>query len=46
MTDSPGSAVVRPNLDRLPLGVGPASASHGTESSFIAFRNFRLTTRK
>jgi hypothetical protein len=42
----PGSPVERADLDGLPLQVGLYHASYGSESSYIAFRNFRLTTRK
>lgn len=45
-TEMPGSPVERPDMDGLPLQVGPFHASYGAGSSFISFRSFRLITRR
>ncbi|MHB1306196.1 MAG: family 43 glycosylhydrolase [Limisphaerales bacterium] len=42
----PGSPVVREDLAGLPLQVGLYHASYGSESSFVTFRDFQLTTRQ
>jgi hypothetical protein len=44
--DMPGSPVERKDMAGLPLQVGLYHASYGAESSFVSFRDFRLTTRK
>ena len=44
--EMPGSPVERPDLAGLPLQVGLYHASYGGDSSFIAFDDFRLTTRR
>jgi hypothetical protein len=42
----PGSPVVREDMKDLPLQVGLYHASYGGDPSHVAFRRFRLTTRK
>ncbi len=44
--DMPGSPVEREDLAGLPLQVGLYHASYGGDSSFVAFREFRLVRRK
>ncbi|MHB8861341.1 MAG: family 43 glycosylhydrolase [Pirellulaceae bacterium] len=41
-SDMPGSPVERPDMAGIPLEVGVFHASYGGDSSYIAFRDFRL----